>query len=77
MLVTYPNPASSSRKYHETRGGTRAAKAKNVGLRAKGKLKEVAGAATGDDTLRREGKTDEIEGDLKQAAEKVKDAFGR
>ena len=40
-----------------------------------GKGKEAAGEATGDDSLKAEGKTDQAKGDLKQAGEKVKDAF--
>ncbi|MDQ6614356.1 MAG: CsbD family protein [Actinomycetota bacterium] len=50
-------------------------KAKNSAQRAKGKVKEVAGKVTGDDTLQAEGKADQMKGDLKQAGEKVKDAF--
>jgi uncharacterized protein YjbJ (UPF0337 family) len=38
---------------------------------AKGKLKEAAGALTGDDGLRSEGKADQAGGKLKQAGEKV------
>ena len=50
-------------------------KAKNTALHAKGKLKEAAGKVTGDDKLRAKGKADQMKGDLKQAGEKVKDAF--
>ncbi|MGH9070652.1 MAG: CsbD family protein [Acidimicrobiales bacterium] len=39
--------------------------------------KEMAGKATGDKDLEAEGKVDQVEGNLKQAGEKVKDAFGR
>jgi len=41
----------------------------------KGKTKEATGEATGDPVLRAEGKGDQVAGDLKQAGEKVKDAF--
>lgn len=41
----------------------------------KGKSKETAGAANGDETLRQEGKLDQSKADVKQAGEKVKDAF--
>lgn len=41
----------------------------------KGKAKEAAGKATGDDELEAEGKGDQVTSDLKDAAEKVKDAF--
>ena len=49
-------------------------KAKNTAQRVKGKVKEAAGAATGDNQLRRKGKNDQTKGNLKQAGEKVKDA---
>jgi len=50
-------------------------KAKNEAQRAKGKVKEVAGKATGNDKLRAKGKSDQTKGNLKQAGEKVKDAL--
>jgi uncharacterized protein YjbJ (UPF0337 family) len=40
-----------------------------------GKAKEAVGKATGDDALRRQGERDQSKADLKQAGEKVKDAF--
>ena len=40
-----------------------------------GDAKERLGGATGDDEMRREGKRDQTEANLKQAGEKVKDAF--
>ena len=40
-----------------------------------GKAKEAVGKATGDDSMRNEGKADQSKSDLKQAGEKVKDAF--
>lgn len=40
-----------------------------------GKAKEAVGKATGDDSTRREGKADQAKSDLKDAGEKVKDAF--
>jgi len=49
-------------------------KAKNSAQKAKGTVKETVGKATGNEGLRREGKADQIKGDLMQAAEKVKDA---
>jgi uncharacterized protein YjbJ (UPF0337 family) len=42
---------------------------------AKGKLKEAAGKATDDERLEAEGQADQSKADLKQAGEKVKDAF--
>ena len=50
-------------------------KTKNSAEQAKGKLKEAAGAITGNDKLRAEGKADQTKANLKQAGEKVKDAF--
>lgn len=40
-----------------------------------GKAKAAAGDATDDDQLRAEGKKDESKANLKQAADKLKDAF--
>ena len=39
----------------------------------KGRLKEAAGALTGNDELREEGKTDQAVGKVKQVAEKAVD----
>jgi uncharacterized protein YjbJ (UPF0337 family) len=39
--------------------------------KAKGRLKEAAGALTDDDKLRQEGKLDQATGNMKDAAEKV------
>jgi uncharacterized protein YjbJ (UPF0337 family) len=39
----------------------------------KGRVKEAAGAITGDDKLRREGKIDQAVGKTKEAVEKVVD----
>ena len=41
----------------------------------KGQAKEHTGKATGDENLEAEGKGDQMGADLKQAGEKVKDAF--
>ena len=40
-----------------------------------GKAKEAVGKATGDDDTRVEGKLDQAKSSLKDAGEKVKDAF--
>ena len=40
-----------------------------------GKVKEKIGAATGDESLERQGEKDQSKANLKQAGEKVKDAF--
>ena len=50
-------------------------KAKNVAQVTKGKVEEAAGKTTGDDELEAEGKQDQMKGNIKQAGEKVKDAF--
>lgn len=47
----------------------------NAAEKLGGKGKEAAGEATGDESLRAEGKGDQAKADLKQAGEKVKDAF--
>jgi uncharacterized protein YjbJ (UPF0337 family) len=43
----------------------------------RGQAKEKVGQATGDENLERQGRTDQSKSDLKQAGEKVKDAFKR
>ena len=50
-------------------------KIENSAESAKGKVKEGVGDATGNDRLKAEGKGDQISADIKQAGEKVKDAF--
>lgn len=42
-----------------------------------GKAKEALGRATDDDRLEAEGRADQAGADLRQAGEKVKDAFDR
>lgn len=50
-------------------------KAKNAAEDLAGKAKEATGKATDDKSLEAEGQTDQSKSDLKQAGEKVKDAF--
>lgn len=50
-------------------------KASNKFEEAKGKGKETLGDAKGDEEMRDEGKGDQSKSKLKQAGEKVKDAF--
>ena len=50
-------------------------KMKNAAEAAKGKAKEKTGDATDDRDLQAEGQAEKTEADLKQAGEKVKDAF--
>ena len=48
---------------------------KNEAQDLQGKVKETAGRATDDRDLEAKGKADQAKGSLKQAGEKVKDAF--
>lgn len=41
--------------------------------KVKGRIKEAAGALTGNDKLREEGKTDQAVGEAKEAVQKVAD----
>ena len=50
-------------------------KAKDKAQAAKGKVKKGAGKALDDPYMEGEGKADQVKGNLKQAGEKVKDAF--
>ncbi|WP_036489921.1 MULTISPECIES: CsbD family protein [Nocardioides] len=50
-------------------------KIKNKAEDLSGKAKEGAGKATDDESLEAEGKGDQTSSDIKQAGEKVKDAF--
>jgi uncharacterized protein YjbJ (UPF0337 family) len=43
----------------------------------KGRLKEAVGVITDNDRLKREGQTDQVVGEVKEAAEKVKDKVER
>ncbi len=50
-------------------------KAKNKIDEFGGKVKEAIGKATRDESAENEGKSDQVKANLKDAAEKVKDAF--
>lgn len=50
-------------------------KAAHKATELKGKVKEGVGQATDDPGLEAEGQTDQAKGNLKQAGDKVKDAF--
>ncbi|WP_131738469.1 CsbD family protein [Actinomadura roseirufa] len=50
-------------------------KAANTAKKIKGKIKETAGRASGNERLEAEGRADQAKGDVRQAGEKVKDAF--
>lgn len=45
--------------------------------KAKGRIKEAAGALTGDRKMKREGKLDQAKGTAKDAADKVVDRAGK
>jgi uncharacterized protein YjbJ (UPF0337 family) len=50
-------------------------KAANKAEEIKGKVKKETGEAVGNPRLEAEGRADQTKGNLKQAGEKVKDAF--
>lgn len=50
-------------------------KTRNKSQELKGQVKEAAGRATGDPALEAEGRSDQTRANLRQAVEKVKDAF--
>ena len=50
-------------------------KAAHKATEVKGKVKEGVGQATDNPDLEAEGQTDQAKGNLKQAGDKVKDAF--
>ena len=50
-------------------------KTRNAAQKVKGQLKEATGRVTGDERLEAEGRSDKTKANLKQAGEKVKDAF--
>ena len=50
-------------------------KISNKAEELKGETKETVGRATDDEELEAEGRTDKASGNLKQAGEKIKDAF--
>jgi uncharacterized protein YjbJ (UPF0337 family) len=50
-------------------------KLKNRAQISRGRAKETAGKVTGDQDLQSEGTSDQQVGNLKQAGEKVRDAF--
>ncbi len=73
------NPVSGSEQDpgHEIEGDNMSAldKAKNKIEDLGGQAKEAAGSATGDKSTENEGKLDQVKANLKDAGEKVKDAF--
>jgi uncharacterized protein YjbJ (UPF0337 family) len=61
----------------DDRAARRAArnKTRNAAQKTTGQVKEAAGRVTGDRRLEAEGRTDKTRANLKQAGEKLKDAF--
>jgi uncharacterized protein YjbJ (UPF0337 family) len=53
----------------------RARKTRNKAQELKGQIKEATGRATGNRRLEAKGRADQTRASLKQAAEKIKDAF--
>jgi uncharacterized protein YjbJ (UPF0337 family) len=50
-------------------------KLRNKGQELRGRIKRNTGEVTGDRSLQGRGKADEAKGNMKQAGEKIKDAF--
>ena len=50
-------------------------KTRNTAQKVKGQFKAAAGRVTGDRRLEAEGRSDKTRANLKQAGEKIKDAF--
>ncbi|TJZ58678.1 CsbD family protein [Streptomyces piniterrae] len=50
-------------------------KTRNIGKIVEGKAKEMAGKATGHESLERKGKAEKIKGKVKHAVERGKDTF--
>ena len=50
-------------------------KTRNAAQKVKGQVKEAAGRVAGDRRLQTEGRSDKTRANLKQAGEKLKDAF--
>lgn len=55
---------------------TLADKMNNKARELRGRIKRNAGQVTGDRSLEAEGRAEEMGGNLRQAGEKIKDAFG-
>jgi uncharacterized protein YjbJ (UPF0337 family) len=49
----------------------------NMTQELRGRAKQRTGEATGNRRLQREGRADQVKGNLKQAGEKIKDAMRR
>ena len=72
---TYLSPDTSSGTRSEEIGMSAVDKAKNKVENLGGQAKEAVGNASGDQDTKNEGKADQVKSNLKDAGEKVKDAF--
>jgi uncharacterized protein YjbJ (UPF0337 family) len=75
----YTGVAHGAEDAYDT-GGTSAARSTVMGSttdKIKGRVKEAVGVLTDNDRLKREGQTDQVVGEVKEAAEKVKDRVER
>ena len=80
LFGTYPGSTGGQEIFDTTQDGRhgqmgRLDKVKDKAQELKGDVKEKAGKASDDGYLESEGKADKVSGNLKQAGEKVKDAF--
>jgi uncharacterized protein YjbJ (UPF0337 family) len=71
----WPQPEASGTPHREGSTVSAEDKVNNTAETAKGKVKEGVGKATGNKSLEAEGHADQAKGNLKQAGEKIKDAF--
>ena len=60
---------------HDEKGFVMSDKMENKAQELAGRAKSAVGGATNDRDLQAEGEKDKVSGNLKQAGEKVKDAF--
>ena len=75
-MVPAPKTGESGRcGYREGASNGYRRQGQNKAEELKGKAKESAGDATDNEQLQAEGRGDQASGNLKQAGEKVKDAF--
>jgi uncharacterized protein YjbJ (UPF0337 family) len=75
----YTGVAHGAEDAYDT-GGTSAARSTAMGSTTDtitGRVKEAVGVLTENDRLKREGQTDQVVGEVKEAAEKVKDTVAR
>ena len=69
------DPTEEGRESHVGRKSSSQDKGEGALDKAKGKAKEAAGAITGDEAKKSEGRSDQTKGTLKDKKGKVKDLF--